>query len=87
MKETSVTDRLTFLAETFDVFECTDKNILDKKIDGLMAEGYKPNLIKTSNDAVLAIVSLKPNEKERILKSVSVCSDVFAAMIAAPFII
>jgi len=83
MKESNVTDRLTFLAETFDVFECTDEKVLEKKIDGIVVDGHKPNLIKSSNDSVLAIVILKSNEKERILKTVSVCSDVFAAMIAA----
>lgn len=83
MKDSNVTDRLTFLAETFDVFECTDEKVLEKKIDGIVGEGHKPNLIKSSQDNVLAIVTLKANGKERILKTISVCSDVFAAMIAA----
>jgi len=83
MKDSNVTDRLTFLAETFDVFECDDKKVLDKKIEGMVAEGLKPNLITASNNNVLAILTLRTNEKERILKTVSVCSDVFAAMIAA----
>ena len=90
MKETSVTDRLTFLAKTFDVFECSDKESFDKKIGDLKAEGYTPSIITTNSVTaldsaakVLAIVSLKTNNKDRILKSVSVCSDVFASMIAA----
>lgn len=83
MKESNVTDRLTFLAETFDVFDCTDEKVLEKKIDGIIGEGYRPNVIKTSNDNVLAIVTLKTNKKERILTTVSVCSDVFTAMIVA----
>lgn len=83
MKESNVTDRLTFLAETFDVFDCTDKAVFDKKIEGIIGEDQKPNVIKTDNGKMLAILTLKTNEKDRLLKSVSVCSDVFAAMIAA----
>lgn len=83
MKETSVTDRLTFLAETFDVFDCSNKTDLDKKIEFIISEGATPSVIKTSTNTVLAIVTLKTNEKDRVLKTVSICSDVFTAMIIA----
>lgn len=89
MKETSISDRLTFLAETFDVFECESNETLLVKIENLKANGYAPSLINSTmglnseNQSTLAILSLKTNEKERILKKVSICSDVFAAMIVA----
>ena len=83
MKEKNVTDRLTFLAETFDVFECGDKVVLEKKIADLIADGGKPSYIQTSDNKILGIVSVKVNSKERVLKTVSVCSDVFASMIVA----
>lgn len=86
MKETSVTDRLTFLAEQFDVFDCSEETVLVQKIEDLKAKAFVPQLIKSSPkalDGVLAIVSKKVNEKERILTSVSICSDVFAAMVVA----
>ena len=82
MKETSITDRLTFLAEQFDVFECNEKEIITKKLEGLTAEGYKPSLIE-SKGKVLAILSISMNDKERLLKKISICSDVFTAMIVA----
>ncbi len=83
MKETSVTDRLTYLAETFDVFDAENKEVLEKKTEEFITKGYKVSLIKSSNDKVLAIISLKHNDKERVLKTISVASDVFSAMIAA----
>lgn len=82
MKESSVTDRLTFLAKTFDVFECTDESSVLKKVDGFRSDGT-PSLITNSTKKVLAIVNSKKNGKDRVLKSVSVCSDVFTAMIVA----
>lgn len=83
MKESTVTDRLTFLAEQFDVFDCSTNDALRDKLAKLAEDGHTATLIKTLDENVLAIVSTKPNEKERLLKKVSVCSDVFAAMIAA----
>lgn len=93
MKEINISDRLTFLAESFDVFECNFDNItkdsdIEKKVQGLMSEGLTPNLIKAdtrgkNSSTIIAISSIKINEKERKLKKVSVSSDVFAAMIAA----
>lgn len=88
MKEINISDRLTFLAESFDIFECTvDKITKDSEIEiktqALISEGFTPSLIKTPNQTIIAILSVKINEKERKLKKVSICSDVFAAMIAA----
>ena len=89
MKETNVTDRLTFLAEQFDVFECTEKGEIEKKLEVLKEEGFSPTLIKTRGDKVLAILSAKfrnkeeSSNKDKILKKISVCSEVFSAMIAA----
>jgi hypothetical protein len=83
MKEKSTTDRLSFLAEQFDVFECVGEEAVNKKIEELKANGLSSRLITSANGDILAIVSIRPNEKERFLKKISVCSNVFSSMIAA----
>jgi len=85
MKEIDVTDRLTYLAEKFDVFECDlGEEHLNKKIVALNADGYKTSLIKNSSGVVIAILSLKIRKnREYPTKNVSVSSDVFTAIIAA----
>jgi len=80
----NVTDRLTFLAETFDVFECgSGEDQVKEKLHSLSKESYTPILFTTNEGDLLAIVSSKQNEKDRVLKKVSICSDVFASMIGA----
>ena len=83
MKEKNVTDRLSFLAESFDVFDCGDKNEVKEKLDTLIADGYSSTAINTPSGNIIAISSYKVNDKERLLKKVSVCSDVFTGMIIA----
>jgi hypothetical protein len=83
MQESTVTDRLSFLAKQFDIFDCSTAEAIDGKVQGLSNEGNTTSLISTKDGDVLAIVSIKTNEKERSLKKISVCSDVFGAMIAA----
>lgn len=82
MKDVNVKDRLTFIAEQFDVFENTETELLIK-INSLKAEGFQPVERRTHSNAVIAIVSTRLNEKNRILKKVSISSDVFTNMIAA----
>jgi hypothetical protein len=86
MEENNVKDRLTFLAELFDVFECDSEiNTTEDKVESLVKEGYTPKLITSGgkSDDVIAILSKKVNEKERLLTRVSVCSSVFSDMISA----
>lgn len=86
MKEKNITDRLAFLAELFDIFECEEqegKNGLEAKLGELSAGGYTPAPITNIGAEVIAIVSVKQNGKDRTLKKVSVCSEVFASMIVA----
>ena len=84
MKESNVTDRLTYLAEIFDVFECDSENSqLEGKLASLNKNEYMTSLVASNSGDVLAILSLKQNDKERTLKKISVCSDVFAGMIVA----
>lgn len=87
MKETSVTDRLTFLAEQFDIFECgldiIETNPIEAKLEQLHADGFESNVVRTNDGKVIAILSTRTNEKNRILKKVSVCSEVFSDMIVA----
>jgi len=85
-------DRLTFLAEKFDVFE-NNTDEVKEKIDSLKSEGYavQPigiNLIGESYDRILALVYSKQPEidEERSVESVttnyvSVCFDVFNNMV------
>lgn len=84
MKEASVTDRLTFLAEQFDVFEYNQEQVaLENKTAVLKEEGYISTPIITPAGIVIALRSLKRNERGRLLKKMSVTSDVFSDMIAA----
>ena len=86
MKDKSITDRLAFLAELFDIFECEqqeNKNALDAKLGELSAGGYTPVPITNVGGEIIAIISEKQNGKDRTLKKVSVCSEVFGSMIIA----
>jgi len=83
MDKINVKDRLTYLAETFDVFECDGEESVNKKIESLVKEGYTPKVISSRTGVVLAILSVKVNDKERITQTISVCSSVFADMISA----
>jgi hypothetical protein len=83
MGKINIKDRLTFLAKTFDVFECDGENNVERKLSSLIENGYSPKVITSSTGAVLAILSEKVNEKERILQMISICSDVFSDIIAA----
>lgn len=79
----NTTDRITYLAEIFDVFEQTEESPLGAKIASLMTQGFETKVITTATDEILAIYSTKLNEKERELKKVSLSSDVFTNMIIA----
>ena len=85
MEVTNIKDRLTFLAELFDVFECDEesKDVLDGKMKNLVEDGYYSTLITSSSNDVLGILSEKINDKQRKVKKVSVCSSVYADMISA----
>lgn len=79
--EKGLTDRLVFLAETFDVFDCSSDE-LQKKISCFEKENYEVQTVYYEQN-VIALVSSKVNNKDRIIKKVSVCMDVFSEMIAA----
>lgn len=84
MKEATITDRIAFLAEQFDVFECgTEENTLETKMTELKEVGMESYAIHTPSGDIIAIVSTKLNEKSRTLKKISICSDVFASMVIA----
>ena len=79
--EKGLTDRLVFLAETFDVFDCSSDEV-EKKIAGLIKENYEVQTVHYEQN-IIALVSSKVNDKDRITKKVSVCMDVFSEMISA----
>lgn len=79
--EKGLTDRLVFLAETFDVFDCSTEEV-EAKIEFLEKNDYEVQRIYYE-ESVIALVSSKVNEKDRIIKKVSVCLDIFSEMIAA----
>lgn len=83
MKNTNMLDRLSFLAEQFDVFECSNSEEVNIKIAELKDDGNTISLVSSGDGTVLAILSSKINEKDRLLKSVSISSDVFASMISS----
>jgi len=76
-----LTDRLVFLAQTFDVFDCSTSEV-DKKMEQLTQEGYEVQTIHYEEN-IIALVSTRVNEKERLVKKVSVCMEVFSEMISA----
>ncbi len=82
MKKSNITDRLTFLAENFDVFDSETKASINEKVDELTADNYVVSHIKSSNK-VIAFSSTKINKKNRILKKVSISSDIFSNVIVA----
>lgn len=89
MKETTI-DRLTFLAEQFDIIECNGDSVA-KKIEEFVQLGFTCELIKSDvvDDSdegtnILAIVATKINKKREFpIRKVSISSNVFASMIAA----
>lgn len=80
-----ISDRLGFLAEKFDIFDKSDSVLIKQKLDELSNEGYlvKPITSKINDEDILFILSTKLNEKDRLLKKVSINSDIFAEMILA----
>ena len=86
MKNNNITDRLTFLAKTFDVFETSSDNgssPIEVKLSELKKEGYETRPIKNAKDSVIALISSKKNEKNRFLIKTSVSDSVFSDMISA----
>ena len=82
MEKTTVTDRLTFLAEQFDIFECdAEANVVEQKIESLKNDGFEGKVFQTSQGGVIALISTKLNDKGRILKKISISSDVFVNML------
>lgn len=75
-----LTDRLVFLAETFDVFDCSSEDV-EKKIAGLIKDNYEVQTIHYEEN-IIALVSSRVNSKERIVKKISVCMEVFSEMIS-----
>jgi hypothetical protein len=75
------TDRLEFLAESFDVFDCSSDEV-ERKISSLVKEGYDVQTVYYEQN-IIALVSTKSNTKDRIIKKVSICIDVFSEMISA----
>ena len=75
-----LTDRLVFLAEMFDIFPTTETEI-EYKMDELRKDGYEVTAI-SYDDVIIALVSIKTNQKNRMIKKVSVSSDVFSEMIS-----
>ena len=84
MGKNNVIDRLKFLAETFDIFDCDSEEVdINLKLEELKKEKYHCSPIVTSHNNIIAIISTKFNERERMLRKISICSDVFTNMIIA----
>jgi Leucine-rich repeat (LRR) protein len=82
MIKDKVTDRLAYLAELFDIFECDDEQQTKDKIISLEEEGYgvTPVTLKVSSE-LIGLISIKVNEKGRETKKISVCASVFGSML------
>lgn len=91
MKEINITDRLEYLAEQFDVFDSSESSMVDAKVAELSDDNYTTRVIydsliinpKMGSVKVLVLYSFKENDKGRLLKKVSISSDVLSSMISA----
>lgn len=81
MKKINIVDRLTFLAEKFDVFEPDEDNTFDSKLKSLVDDGYDIKEVNSPNGEIIAIISNKVNNKDRMLKKISISSSVFYNMV------
>jgi Leucine-rich repeat (LRR) protein len=75
-------DRLAFLAENFNVFKCT-KSEVTEKCNTLLEQGYQNQVITDSKKKVLAILSTKMVPNKPPVQKISICFDVYSAIIAA----
>jgi Leucine-rich repeat (LRR) protein len=77
-------DRLIYLAEKFDVFEDDSDTVIMVKLQSLKDDGFENHLIEGGrNSKVLAIVSSKEIDQERMTKKISISQDVFTNMLMA----
>lgn len=80
-------DRLTYLAEKFDVFECDNEEVIDKKIASLKDNNFICTEIKShTSDNILAIISTKVKDEKKatqFITNISVSFDVFTNIIKA----
>jgi len=83
MSKIDISDRLTFLAEKFDVFETKDKELVEGKRDGFLEDGWETSKVVVGTFPVIGIVSTKPNKRGFPIIKVSVSLDVFTSMIGA----
>jgi hypothetical protein len=61
--KSNITERIVYLAEMFDVFECSgDESDLSNKLSKLAEEGYEVQTIHY-NENIIALLSTKVNEK------------------------
>lgn len=83
MTESKVSDRLSFLAKKFDIFETEEKE-LGAKLKKSEAD-FNVQLVKANDGKILALVSIRKilEEGERLSRNISVSIEVFSAMIAA----
>ena len=80
MSKNKLSDRIEYLAEMFDVFECEN---VDIKVSQLKELGYEVNPISNYSDEVICLLSTKENKKGRTLKKISICDNVFVSAIEA----
>jgi len=84
MSKVDVTNRLTFLAENFDVFETEDMESIKVKCDDYIENGWKTSEpCKGNNGNIIGILTRKDNVRGFPIFKVSVSYEVFTAMVGA----
>lgn len=78
MKEKKSIDRVTFIAELFNVFED-----LEEEINKLEKEGFENEVISKSDGSTIGILSTKTRPNGKITYNISIFIDVFTEMISA----
>jgi Leucine-rich repeat (LRR) protein len=84
METTEISERITFLAEKFDIYE---SGSITNKIKELTESGYEIKTLSKQSasllEPILGILSTKKNDNGNMVKRISVSSEVFTSMIVA----
>lgn len=84
MSKLDITERLTFLAEKFDVFEIEDMELVEKKCDDYKSSGWaNSHPIKSYSNNVIGLLSIRYNSRGFPIYKVSIAYPVFTSMVGA----
>jgi len=84
MSVNKVTNRIEYLAKSFDIFDNQSENDFDEKIESLTSDGFNTTpIVDIDTGIILAILSIKDLGNMKSIKKISISSDVFSNIIIA----